>query len=62
MEFQLEITVGWLAGQVILLSMWQKMDLQSEQEVEIGQVSCIVQDFDYWMELDSQDEGCALID
>ena len=62
MEFQLEVAVGWLAGQVLDRSVRQKMDLQLEQEVEVGQVPCIVQDFDEWMELDSQDEGCALID
>ena len=28
----------WLAGQVMLLSVQQKMDLQLEQEVEVGQV------------------------
>ena len=43
MEFQLEVAVGWLAGQVMLR---QKMDLQLEQEVEVGQMQCIVQGFD----------------
>ena len=43
MEFQLEVAVGWLTGQVMLR---QKMDLQLEQEVEVGQMQCIVQGFD----------------
>ena len=43
MKFQLEVAVGWLAGQEMLQ---QKMDLQLEQKVEVGQMQCIVQGFD----------------